>query len=74
MFLQAEIGTAPAAEEENAAQLLLLSCLHSEKQECRFLLLQCHCCSTLFPTGEKRLAEGGQEAFALGFWLLGFWT
>jgi hypothetical protein len=32
-----KIGTAPEAE-----QLFLLSCLHSEKQECRFLLLQCH--------------------------------
>jgi hypothetical protein len=32
--LQAEFGTAPAAEEskrQNAAQLLFLSCLHSEK-------------------------------------------
>jgi hypothetical protein len=42
MFLQAEIGTVLAAEEENAEQLLFLSCLPSEKQEHRFLLLQCH--------------------------------
>jgi hypothetical protein len=59
--------------EENkrpdAAQLLFLSCLHSEKQECRFLLLQCQplpekCCSTsLITTGYKRLAEGGPEVF-----------
>jgi hypothetical protein len=32
-----EIGTAP-----EAAHLFLLSCLSSEKQERRFLLLQCH--------------------------------
>jgi hypothetical protein len=32
-----EIGTAPEAE-----RLFLLSCLHSEKQECRFFLLQWH--------------------------------
>jgi hypothetical protein len=42
MFLQAEIGTAPATEEVSAEQLLFLSCLCSEKQEHRFLLLQCH--------------------------------
>jgi hypothetical protein len=50
--LQAEFGKAPAAEErerQNAAQLLFLSCLHSERErerererESRFLLLQCH--------------------------------
>jgi hypothetical protein len=37
IYLSAEIGTAPATEGEDAEQLLLLSCLHSEKQECRFL-------------------------------------
>jgi hypothetical protein len=43
VYLQAEIGTALATEEGNAEQLLLLSCLlRSEKQERRFLLLQCH--------------------------------
>jgi hypothetical protein len=31
MFLQAEIGTAPATEEENAKQLFFLSCLLSER-------------------------------------------
>jgi hypothetical protein len=35
-----------------------------------------NCCSTLFTTGYKRLAEGGNKTFAFGFWafgLLGFW-
>jgi hypothetical protein len=87
MFLQAEIGTAPAIEKGNAAQLLFLGCLSSEKQECRFLLLQCHApppellLHLLFTTGYKRLAEGGCQAFAfgflmgkaLGFWFLAFW-
>jgi hypothetical protein len=43
--LQAKFSVAPATEEserQNEAQLLLLSCLDSEKQEPRFLLLLCH--------------------------------
>jgi hypothetical protein len=35
---QTEFGKVPVAD---AAQLLFLDCLHSEKQEHRFLLLQC---------------------------------
>jgi hypothetical protein len=42
MFLQAEIGTVSASEEENAEELLFLSCLHSDEDESRFPLLQCH--------------------------------
>jgi hypothetical protein len=72
-----KIGTALATEEENAEQLLLLSCLHSERQEHRFLLLNVtplpkNRCSTLFTTGCKRFAEGGKEVFAFSFGFL-FW-
>jgi hypothetical protein len=73
-----------ATEKENAEQLLLLNCLFSEKQEHRFLLLQCqvlpeNLCSTLFTTGYKRLTEAGCEAFAFGFFCFeafafGFWA
>jgi hypothetical protein len=66
-------------------QLFPLSCLLSEKQEHRFLLLQCHAppeslSFTLFTTGYKRPAEGGLEVFWLllwvfhfGLWLWDFW-
>jgi hypothetical protein len=55
--------------------------LHSEEQECRFLLLQCHAtpesfCSTLFATVYKRPPEGGLGAFCflpLAFGLEDFW-
>jgi hypothetical protein len=44
MFLQAEIGTAPAAEEENAEQLLFLSCLCSEGRSRVPLVTMSHPC------------------------------
>jgi hypothetical protein len=68
-----EIGTALEAE-----QLHRLS-LRSEKQERRFLLLQCHAppqslCSTLFAAVYKRTVEGGPEDFwGFGLLLLAFW-
>jgi apolipoprotein N-acyltransferase len=67
-----EIGTAPEAE-----QLFLLSCLHSEKQECRFLLLQFHApsprrCSTLFTAVYKRPLKEEEGLFAFGL-RFGFW-
>jgi hypothetical protein len=72
--LQAEFGMAPAAEEskrQNAAQLLFLSCLCSEKEVGTQVSLVTmsrplpkNCCSTsLFTTGYKRLAEEGCEVF-----------
>jgi hypothetical protein len=54
--------------------------LCSEKQERRFLLLQCHvpknCCSTLFAPVYKRPAKGGLGAFDFlpwAFWAWVFW-
>jgi hypothetical protein len=72
--LQSKFGTAPAAEEserQNAAQLLFLSCLCSEKEVGTqvSLVTMSHplpenCCSTcFFTTGYKRLTEGRQEVF-----------
>jgi hypothetical protein len=67
-------------KQKKAEQLCLLS-LRSEKQELRFLLLQCHAppqslCSTLFAAVYKRPTEGGRGAFAFAFWgfTLGFWA
>jgi hypothetical protein len=60
-----EIGK--ALEAEHASPKLC-----SEKQERRFLLLQCHGeqshCSTLFASVYKRTTKGGLEVF--GLWLL----
>jgi hypothetical protein len=72
--LQAEFGTAPAAEGsevQNAAQLLFLSCL---LQRSRKAGLSCYnvtpfpengCSTSLFTIGYKRLTEGGLGVFLM---------
>jgi hypothetical protein len=77
----------PSHRRGNAEQLLLPSCLHSERQitgsSCYNVtpFLE-NCCSTLFTTEFKRLAEGGHSfcfgllleafIFAFGFWIWAF--
>jgi hypothetical protein len=64
-------GTAPAAEESEKVRCSSAGFpkLFNSGFSCyNVTLLPENCCSTLFTTGYKRLAEGGHEA--LGFWLL----
>jgi hypothetical protein len=77
MFIyRPRLAQPPATEEEDAEQLLLLNCLHSEKQEHRFLLLQCHTPSLrtnappCLPVDMKDSTEGGKEVFCFGAFLL----
>jgi hypothetical protein len=62
MFLQAEVGTAPAAEEENAAQMLFLSCSPSERQ------IEVSSCYNVMPS-PRAVAP---PPCLLCFWLLAF--
>jgi hypothetical protein len=81
--LQAEIGTALATEKENAEQLLLLSCLPSEKQECRLsrpsLRTTAPSCLPLDIKNSLKEDWAGRGGVAVCFglllwgFLLGFW-
>jgi hypothetical protein len=64
----------PSTKQKKAEQLHLLS-FHSEKQEHRFLLLQCHAlpeslCSTLFASIYKRPLK---DSWGFFFCLLGLY-
>jgi hypothetical protein len=76
LFLRclSEIGTAPATEEENVEQLLLLSCLQfgeAKTQVSPAIMSHPSLLLHLLTTGYKRLTEGGCRAFALRLFALG---
>jgi hypothetical protein len=75
IFLQVEIGTALAVEEEKCKTAAFHKLFMFRKAGTQVsLVIMSHplpenCCSTsLFTTGYKRLTEGEHEAFC--FWLL----
>jgi hypothetical protein len=74
--LQAEFGTAPAAEESKKAKCSptafpkLFKFREVERGPAVVTPLPEDCCSTSsFTTGYKRLAEGGLGSFLMGEWI-----